>query len=218
MKAAQLLGLRGPWQRQACRDTDCVRLRSYGPIRVFSRASCSWRSEGLLGWSFSVAPPLQAFRGLPCLGSFSGSARQAHRGAPWLGSCSGVQRVRHGKGRLGWGPGLEFIASGWASLSVVQLPMLPSEGREAVVMAPPTTQDSAVWPGFHGCLAFLHRHFPPQSHLPSIRLSTVNISPHPGITPQSLNSSSQLLRLPGNPRPCPGDAWLPQGLSDSHSI
>ena len=36
-------------------------------------------------------------------------------------------------------------------------------GREAMVMAPPPTHDSAISPCFHGCLAFLHRHFPPQS-------------------------------------------------------
>ena len=34
-------------------------------------------------------------------------------------------------------------------------------------------------------------------HIPLICLSTVNSRPHPGIAPQSLNSSSQLLRLPG---------------------
>ena len=32
-----------------------------------------------------------------------------------------------------------------------------------MVMAPPPTRDSAVPPCFHGCPAFLHRHFPPQS-------------------------------------------------------
>ena len=32
-----------------------------------------------------------------------------------------------------------------------------------MVMAAPLTHDSAVLPCFHGCLAFLHRHFPPQS-------------------------------------------------------
>ena len=32
-----------------------------------------------------------------------------------------------------------------------------------MVMAPPPTSDSAISPCFHGCLAFLHRHFPPQS-------------------------------------------------------
>ena len=71
VKMAQLLGLRGPWQHQVCRDTDCLHRRSYGPIRVFLRASCSWRSEGLFGQSFSVAPLIQALRGLPCLGTFS---------------------------------------------------------------------------------------------------------------------------------------------------
>ena len=30
-------------------------------------------------------------------------------------------------------------------------------------MVPPPTHDSAVSPCFHGCLVFLHRHFPPQS-------------------------------------------------------
>ena len=32
-----------------------------------------------------------------------------------------------------------------------------------MVMAPPTMRDSAALPCFHGCPAFLHRHFPPQS-------------------------------------------------------
>ena len=38
-------------------------------------------------------------------------------------------------------------------------------GREAMVMAPPPTCDSAVSPCFHGCPAFLHGHLPPQSPL-----------------------------------------------------
>ena len=41
--------------------------------------------------------------------------------------------------------------------------MLACGEREALVMAPPPMHDSAVSPCFHGCLAFLHRHFPPQS-------------------------------------------------------
>ena len=41
--------------------------------------------------------------------------------------------------------------------------MLACGEREALVMAPPLTRDSAVSPCFHGCPAFLHRHFPPQS-------------------------------------------------------
>ena len=89
-----------------------------------------------------------------------------------------------------------------------------------MVMAPPPICDSAVSPCFHGCLAFStgisnHSLLP---HIPSVCLSTVNSSPHPGIAPQSLNSSSQLLHLPGDLRPCLGYVWLLQGLSDSHSI
>ena len=45
--------------------------------------------------------------------------------------------------------------------------MLACWGREAMVMAPSPMRDSAILPCFHGCLAFLHRHFPsrwPPSH------------------------------------------------------
>ena len=68
VKVAQRLGLRGPWQRQVCRDMDCLCCRCYGLIRVFFRSCCSWRSEGLFGQSFSLAPPVQALRGFPFLG------------------------------------------------------------------------------------------------------------------------------------------------------
>ena len=40
------------------------------PIRVLFRASCSWQSEGLFGQSFSIAPPVQALRGLPSIPLF----------------------------------------------------------------------------------------------------------------------------------------------------
>ena len=40
-------------------------------------------------------------------------------------------------------------------------------------------------------------------HIPSICLSTVKSSPLTGIAPQSLNSSSQPLSLPGDPCSCP---------------
>ena len=94
--------------------------RTCGPVGDFFRACCSWRSEGLFGQSFSIAPPSQALRGLPCLGFFSvvqhirhiephphpparvllcRSARQALKGAPWVGSCSVVQYIRHLMGR-----------------------------------------------------------------------------------------------------------------------
>ena len=41
--------------------------------------------------------------------------------------------------------------------------MLAFREREAMVMAPTPMCDSAVSPCFSGCLAFFHRHFPPQS-------------------------------------------------------
>ena len=71
MKVVQLLGFQGPWQHQVHRDMDCLCCKSYGPIRVFFWASCNWQSEGFSGPSFSIALPVQALRGLPCLGSFS---------------------------------------------------------------------------------------------------------------------------------------------------
>ena len=77
-------------------------------------------------------------------------------------------------------------------------------------MAPSPVCDSAVSPCFHGCLTFLHRRFPPQSppSHPSIRLSTVNSSPCTGIAPQSLNSSSQPLPLPGDLHSCMAYVWI----------
>ena len=93
-------------------------------------------------------------------------------------------------------------------------------GREAMVKAPPTMHDSAV--SLASVAAWLSSaglsHHSLLPHIPSIRLSAVNSSPRPGIAPQSLNSSSPQLGLPGGLRPCPGFVWLWQGLSDSHSI
>ena len=67
--------------------------------------SCSWRSEGLFSQSFSVAPPIQALRGISCLGSFSVVPPIRHiEGPPWLGSYSVDWRIRHLKGHPGWGP------------------------------------------------------------------------------------------------------------------
>ena len=89
-----------------------------------------------------------------------------------------------------------------------------------MVMAPPPTHDSAVPLCFHGYLAFFYftPHHDLLPHILSIHLSAVNSSAYPGIAPQSLNSSSKPLCLPGDLRPCPGYVWLRQGLSESHSI
>ena len=85
--------------------------QSYGPIRVFIPASCSWRSEGLFGQSLSVALPVQALRGLPCLGSFSVVWRIRHIEGPlWLGSYSVDRHIRHLKGHPVWDPTLKFSA------------------------------------------------------------------------------------------------------------
>ena len=74
---------------------------------------------------------------------------------------------------------------------------------------------SSVSSCFHGCLAFStgmsHHNLLP--HVPSVHLYTVNSSPCPGIPPAPLHSSSQLLWLLGDLRPCPGHIWLQQGLS-----
>ena len=117
-------------------------------------------SEGLFGQSFSTALPIQALRRLPCLGSFSVVwCVMDIEGPPWLGSYSVDGCIGHLKEHPRWGS----AGVSWASPSIVQLPMLTCGEREAMVMAPPPTRDSAVSPCFHGCLAFLHKHFPPQS-------------------------------------------------------
>ena len=84
-----------------------------------------------------------------------------------------------------------------------------------MVMAPPATCDSAVLPCFLAAwlssICISHHDLLP--HILSIRFSSVNSSPCPGIAPQSLNSSSQLLPLPREQCSCPGYVWLQQGLS-----
>ena len=158
LRLVQLLGLQGPWWSQVFRDTNCLHSRSYGPIRVFFRASCSWQSEGLFGQSFSVALPVQALKGIPCLGSFfvvqhirhieglpltgvllCSSAHQSLKGSLWLGSYSSSVCQA-----FDWPAFLLFSCWCWCV------------EREAMC-------DSAVSPCFDGCLAFLHRHFPPWS-------------------------------------------------------
>ena len=113
-----------------------------------------------------------------------------------MGSYSVDQHIRHVKGDPGWGPTLQFSASGvwWVSFSIIQLWMLAGGERKAMV-----TCDSAVSSCFRGCSTFStgisnHRLLP---HIPSIHLSTVNSSPLPGIVPQTLSSSSQPLFFQG---------------------
>ena len=150
---AQLLGLQGPWRHQVCRDMDYLCCRSYGPIRVFSRASCSWRSEGLFGQSFSIAPSVQTLRRLSCLSSFSLDRHIRHlqgqpRWDPFVVQCvrslmgqplyssdvnAGVCRER------GYGDGSSPYA--WLS-SIALLPWLPGFPPQAF----PTTISSLTSP------------------------------------------------------------------------
>ena len=165
----------GPWQHQVCRDTDCLCCRSYGPIRIFFQASCSRRSEGLFGQSYSIALTLQALRGLPCLGSFSVDRQVRHlKGHPGWGSYSVVQCIRRLMGQP--------LYCSAADAGVL--------GKRGYGDGPTPMCDLLPWlPGF-----------PPQAFPTTISsltspqsVSAVNSRPCPGIAPQSLDSSSQPL-------------------------
>ena len=89
---------------------------------------------------------------------------QAHRGTSLTGVllCSLVhQSLKQHPGWVLLYSSVHHAFDGPASL--FSCLMLADREREAMVMAPPPMHDSAVSPCFHGCLAFLHRHFPPQS-------------------------------------------------------
>ena len=94
----------------------------------------------------------------------------------------------------------------WASLSIAQLPMVVCGEREAMVLAPPTKQDSAASLGFHGFLAFLHRHFQtwsPSSHPIDPSLHSQHqpwhwgCSPIPKLQLPATAPSRRLMFLPG---------------------
>ena len=197
----------------SAQDMDCLHHKSYGAIRVFFQASCCCRSEALFGQSFSSSAGSGEF---PCLGSVSVFRRVRHtKGPPCLGSYSVDGCIKHLREHPGWGPTLYFSASGVCrgSLSIVQLPMPACGERVAMVMIPPYTVTQqyrlASMAARLSSTGISHHNLLP--HIPSIHLSAVNSSPHSTgsrIAPQSLNSSSQLLHLPGDPRLCPGYAWL----------
>ena len=120
---------------------------------------------------------------------------QADKGAPWVGSYSVVQCVRHLMGQPFYCSAADVgmcrersYGDGSTTLCVTQQYHLAS-------MAPWLSSTSISH----------HNLFP---HIPSICLSAVNSSPRPGIAPQSLNSNSQPLRLPGDLHSCPGYVWL----------
>ena len=205
MEVVQLLGFRGPWWPQVCRDMDCLSHRTYGPIRVFSWASCSWWSAGLFDQSFSVAPPGQALRGLPCLESsdvwsirhIKGAplagvllcrlAHQTLKGVPWVGPYSVFWSINHLKEHRGWGEvllcssmhqafdrpaSLLFSCRCWrvgrGRLWWWLHPLCMTQQYRLVSMA---AQLSSTGISHHNILP----------HIPSICLSAVNNSLHPGV-------------------------------------
>ena len=149
------------------------------------------------------------------------------RGFPWLGSFSTVQCIRHierspsclsgtWRGTLGGvllcssvhqafdGPASLLYSCqswhrGWERLWWWLHPLHMTQHYRLASMAD--------WLSSTG---ISHHNLLP--HISLICLSTVNSSPCPGIAPQSPNSRSQPLRLPGYQRSCPGHVWLWQGL------
>ena len=75
-------------------------------LSVFFIASCSWRSEGLFGQSFSIPPPIQALKGLLCLGSFSIVQHVRHIEGPPNWDPTPDQHWSHLKEHPSWGPTL----------------------------------------------------------------------------------------------------------------
>ena len=128
---------------------------------------------------------LQAHRGAPLDGVLlCSSAHHSLKGAPWVGSCSVVQCVRHLMGQPLCGSAAD--AGVWGKEATVKAPPLPV--TQQYLLASMAAQLSSTGISHHSLLR----------HTPSIHLSTVNSSPHLGMAPQSLISSSQLLRLPGD--------------------
>ena len=150
-----------------CRDMDCLCCRrNYGPIRVFFLSLLQLAIRRSLWPVFLRSSARSCIRRLPCLGSFSfvwcvrhiegpslagallcRSARQAFKMSPWAGSYSAGQCVSCLMGQP------LYCSAANAGMW----------GESSMVLDLPPTHDSAVLPCFHGCLAFLHRHFPPQS-------------------------------------------------------
>ena len=132
------------------------------------------------------------------------SARQALKGAPRVGSYSVFQYVRRLMGQPRYCSAANAVV--WGEKRLWWLHPLHMTQQYCLASTDAWLSSTDISP---------HNLLP---HIPSICLSTVNSSPRPGIAPQPLNSSSQLLRLPGDWRHCPGLVWLRQELSDSDSI
>ena len=117
----------------------------------------------------------------PRLGAFSvWLVRRREAPPPHAGALPRRRHVRH-MGALGGALPRDSVPPAFDGPASLCPAAEAGVGREATVRAPPATCHSAVSPGFHGYPAFLRGHFPPESapSYPSIRLSTVNSSPHP---------------------------------------
>ena len=118
MKVVQLLVTRGPCCCQLCGDVDCFCCRVMALSESFSKPLERAITRPL--WLvFLLAPPVQAFRGLSCLRSFSvAQGIRDIEGPPWAGSYSVDRCVRHLKGVDGvllWSPERQVL-DGPASL------------------------------------------------------------------------------------------------------
>ena len=107
MKVVQLLGLRGPWQRQVCRtwtaSTAGVMALSESFLEPFVAGNQKASLADLSPWLCLFKAP----RGLPYLRCFSVVKHIRHReGPPWLGSYSVDWQGRHLRGDPGWTPTL----------------------------------------------------------------------------------------------------------------
>ena len=133
----------------------------------------------------------QAHRGAPLAGVLLCKlAGQALKGAPWVESCSVIQCIRCLMGQPLY---CSATDAGGVGRERLWWWLHPQHVTQQYRLASMAAWLSSPGISHHNLLL----------HVPLVRLSTVNTNPHPRIAPQSPNSSSQLLSLPGDLRPCP---------------
>ena len=198
MKVVQLLDLQGPWWCQVYRDwTD-----STAGVMVLSESFFQpLLADDQKASLASLSPWLHPFRHLEGSLAWDTSllfGHQAFKEVSWVGSYSVVQYIKRLMGQplycsaahAGmWGERL------WWWLHLVHMTQQFHLASVAAWLSSTSISHHDLFP-----------------HTPLIQLSPVISSPRPGIAPQSLNSSSQLLPLPEDQRPCLGYVWLWQGL------
>ena len=129
------------------------------------------------------------------------SVHQAHRGDPLTRSCSVDWPIRHLKRHPGWVLLYSVMSQALDGpvflLFSCQCCQCWSVGRErkAMVMVPPAMCNLTVLPCVHGCLAFLHRHFPaqsPSSHPPPTRYPHLSLQGQQRPSPWYCSTISKL--------------------------